>query len=305
MKNCNNFPQLSIRATGQKNSKLPETNPHQNDSADQDSVAEITQWSRSRRYPRRRRSRAESLESLRRKALTRSRIERTNDTTDTSNIQTYTCEPIPTRPKADSASSCPTELSGPAGFLENENAVVATGEHIQEWTKERGSQYLMSQRTAFETKLRRYGTMPVPSRMREELERPTPCAKTLERLYKYYRREIPKPIPLLWDRNEFLRVRCKYSKTLRSELFEWWMKRLRKEIRKVWENKGDKEDGRDPRDSVRASSPARRTRKARGKRSAKKASDKSQKQTKGISEVWPDQKSMSGNRRSRTRGHKP
>ena len=253
---CNNFSQPSIRATSQENSEPPETNPHQNDSADQGSVAEVTQWSRSRRYPRRRRSRAESLGSLRREALTRSRIERTNDTTDTSNIQTYTCEPTPTGPRADSTSSCPTESSGLAGSLKNKNAVVVTGGHIQEWTKERGSQYLVSQRTTFETKLQHYGTMPVPNCMREELERPTPRAKTLKRLYKYYRREIPKPIPLLWDGNELLRAGCRYSKTLRPKFFEWWMKWLRREIREVWKNKGAKEDDRDLDDSLEKDKPS-------------------------------------------------
>lgn len=256
---CNNLSQSSIRATSQENSEPPETNPHQNDSADQDSVAEVTQWSRSHRYPHRRtagRSRAKSSEFLQREALTRSRIERTNGATDTSNTQTYTCELTPTGPRADSTSSCPTEPSGLAGSLENGNAVVVTGEHIQKWTKERGSQYLMSRRTTFETKLQHYGTMPVPNCMREELERPTPRAKTLKRLYKYYRREIPKPIPLLWDGNEFLRVRCRYSKTLRSKFFEWRMNWLRREIREVWKNKGGKEDDRDLDDSSEKDKPS-------------------------------------------------
>jgi len=107
-----NSSQLSRRATGQKNSKPPETNPHRNDSADQDSVAEITQWRRSRRHPSRRTAGRPSVEisgSLRRKVLKRCRKKRMNDTTNTSNIQTNTCEPIPTEPRADSVSSCPTE----------------------------------------------------------------------------------------------------------------------------------------------------------------------------------------------------
>lgn len=248
---CNNSSQLSRRATGRKKSKPPETNSHRNDSADQDPVVEITQWRRSRRHPSRRttRSRVESPESLRREVLTRCRIESMNDTTDTSNILTYTCEPIPTRPRADSASSCPTEPSGLAGFLENENAVVVTREHTREWTKERGSQHLTTQRTTFETELQHYGTMPVPNCMRVELERQTPHAKTLKRLYKYYGRKIPKPIPLLWDKNELQRVRWDYTRMLRYKespwVFDFRMKRLKREIKKVWENKGGKEDDRD------------------------------------------------------------
>jgi hypothetical protein len=183
-----NSSQLSGRATGQKNSKPPETNPHRNDSADQDSVAEITQWCRSRKHLRRRtagRPRVEIPGSLRRELLERCRKKRMNDTTNTSNIQTNTCEPIPTEPGADSVSSCPTEPSGLAGFPENKNAVVATRENTQKWTKARSRRHLRIQRKAFETKLEYYGTMPVPNCMRVELERRTPRAGTLKNLYKY------------------------------------------------------------------------------------------------------------------------
>ena len=49
-----------------------------------------------------------------------------------------------------------------------------------------------------------------------------------------------------------------------------------------------------PGDSVSASGLVRRIREAREKRSVKKASNKSQKQTEGISEVWPEQGSRQG-----------
>lgn len=239
---CNNSSQLSGRATGQKNSKPPETNPHRNDSADQDSVAEITQWRRSRRHPHCRtagRPRVETPGSLRREALKRSRTKRIDDTTNTSNIQINTCEPIPTKPRADSVSSCPTEPSGLVGFPENENAVVATRENTQKWTKERGRRHLRREREAFETKLEYYDTMPVPDCMRVELERRTPRAGTLKNLYKYYVRKIPKP-----------RVRRIYTGMMRCREHPWTydyrMRRLKREIKEVWKNSrkgGDRDLG--------------------------------------------------------------
>ncbi|OCK89517.1 uncharacterized protein K441DRAFT_279272 [Cenococcum geophilum 1.58] len=219
-----------------KNSKPPETNPHRNDSADQDSVAEITQWRRSRRHTRRRTARRPSVEIpgfLRREVLERNRMERMNDTTDTSNIQTNTCEPIPTKPRVDSVSSCPTEPSGLTGFPENENAVVAR-ENTRKWTKERGRRYLRTQRKAFETELAYYDTMPVPDCMRVELERPTPRANTLKNLYKYYYRKIPRP-----------GARRTYTKMMDSWLSVYRMRRLRRQIKEVWEDKDGEEDDED------------------------------------------------------------
>ena len=104
----------------------------------------------------------------------------------------------------------------------------------------------MMQRTTFETKLKHYDTVPVPDCMREELERPTPSARVLKRLYKYYNRKIPKPIPLLRDENELSRVRFEYTRMLKYRespwVFDFKMKRLKREIKEVWENKGGKED---------------------------------------------------------------
>ena len=228
--------QLSGRATGQKNSKQPEKNPHRNDSADQDSVAEITQWRRSRRHPSRRTAGRPSVKisgSLRREVLERCLEKKINGTTKTSNIQTNTCEPIPTEPRADSVSSCPTESSGLAGFPENENAVVATRKNTRKWTKERGMRHLRSQRKAFETELECYGTMPVPNCMRVELERRTPRAETLKNLYKYYDRKIPKPgVGRVYRGSSW-----KYH--------DYWMGRLKSEIEEVRKNKRRKGGDRD------------------------------------------------------------
>lgn len=157
-----------------------------------------------------------------------------NNTTNTSNIQTNTCEPIPTEPGADSTSSCPTEPSSLAGFPENENAVVATGKSTQKWTKARSRRHLRDQRKAFETKLEYYDTMPVPNCMRVELERPTPHAKTLRDLYKYYYRKIPKP-----------GVRRRYTETMYPWISDHRMRMLKTEIKEVWEDKDGKEDDED------------------------------------------------------------